>query len=94
MKEQVVSTDGRATRAIVRVQDKRIGESPEEKVVNPRGSSMHVSLWISRLQSRSFHGKSFVERTCVGDDVCGRYVAARHVHEIYRSRDTARLLQI
>lgn len=44
MKEQVVSTDDRATRAIVRVQDKRIGESPEEKAVNPQGSSMHVSL--------------------------------------------------
>jgi len=39
MNEQVVSTDGRATRAIVRARDKRIGESPEEKAVNPRGSS-------------------------------------------------------
>jgi hypothetical protein len=39
MNEQVVSTNGRATRAIVRVRDKRIGESAEEKAVNPRGSS-------------------------------------------------------
>lgn len=35
----MVSTGGRATRAIVRFQDKRIVESPEEKAVNPRGSS-------------------------------------------------------
>lgn len=87
MKEQVVSTGGRATRAIVRAQDKRIEESPEEKAVNPRGSSCKLSLWILRLQSRSFHGKSFVGRTCVGGDVCGRCMPGRNVHEIHQSRN-------
>lgn len=90
MREQVVSTGGRATRAIVRARDKRIEESPEEKAVNPRDSSCMVSLWISRLQSRSFHGKSFVERENLrptGPDVCGRRVAGRNVYETHCSRE-------
>lgn len=48
---------------------------------------MCVSLCISRLQSRSFHGISFVGRTCETHDVCGRRAAATPPRN---SRDTTR----
>jgi len=94
MREQVVSTGGRATRAIVRVQDKRMGELPEEKAVNPRGSSCTFHCESRAYNLARFMANPSSGRTCVGGDVCGRCIAARYVHEIHRSRDTARLLQI
>lgn len=91
MKEQVVSTGGRATRAIVRVRA-RIGESPEEKTVNPRASScahfiVHLALTISLV---SWH---ILRRENLRHDVCGQRTAATR-HQIHRSRDTARSLQL
>lgn len=66
MKEQVVSTGGRATRAIMRVQDKRIGESTEEKAVNPRGFSCAF-----HCESRAYNLARFVANPSSGEPASG-----------------------
>jgi len=66
MREQVVSTGGRATRAIVRAQDKRIGELPEEKAVNPRGSSCTF-----HCESRAYNLARFMANPSSGEPVSG-----------------------
>jgi hypothetical protein len=82
MREQVVSTGGRATRAIVRVQDKRIVESPEEKAVNPRGSSCAF-----HCESRAYNLARFMANPSSGEPASGATCVAGVRHEIYRSRD-------
>lgn len=61
-----ISTDGRATRAIMRVQDKRIGQSTEEKAVNPRSSSC-----VFHCESRAYKLARFMANPSSGEPASG-----------------------
>lgn len=85
---------GRTTRAIMRVQDKRIGESTEEKAVNPRGSSC-----VFHCESRAYKLARFMANPSSGEPVsCTTCVVYNTRHEIlvqsHVTNNNARITEI
>lgn len=73
----------------MRVRDKRVVEfASEEKAVNPRGSSCAF-----HCESRAHNLARFMANPSSGEPASGATcVAGGTRHEIYRSRDTARMV--